>query len=64
MSYRARSANGSTGSASSGKLFRVAPTMTFEMPDGRDLVVNHFDLTEPDPGEEDPPPERRFAPYA
>jgi hypothetical protein len=51
-------------SASPGRLFRIVLTMTFEMPDGRDLVVKHFDVSEPEPREEDPPPEGRFAPYA
>jgi hypothetical protein len=49
--------------ASPGWVSRRVVTMTFEIPDGNDVVVKHHDLTEGDHGEEEPPPERRFAGY-
>jgi hypothetical protein len=49
--------------ASRGRLFRLVVTMTFEMPDAADIVVKHYELPDLDPGEEEPPTQRRFASY-
>jgi hypothetical protein len=51
-------------SASAGRLSRQVVKMTFEMPDGDDIVVKHHELFELEPGEDEPPAERRFSSYA
>ena len=38
--------------------------MTFEVPDGNDIVVKHHELFELDTGEQEAPRERRFSAYA
>jgi hypothetical protein len=50
--------------AAPGRLSRQVVTMTFEIPGGDDIVVKHHELFQLDPGEDEPPAERRFAGYA
>jgi hypothetical protein len=51
-------------SSSPGRLSRTVLTMTFDIPQGNDIVVKHHVLFEPDPGEEeDAPADRRFPSY-
>ena len=51
-------------SAAPGKVSRQVVTMTFEVPDGNDIVVKHHELFELDTGEQEAPRERRFSAYA
>jgi hypothetical protein len=51
-------------SASPGRVSRQVVTMTFELPDGDDIVVKHHELFELDPREREPAAQQRFASYA